>query len=150
MKMMYLMQGIPGSGKSFMAALICQSYVTWGDRCPIFSTDNYWYQRFGEDKSGVYLFEKDLLPEAHDWNQGRARLAMIGGVSALIIDNTNIRRSAAVPYLEMATEFAYSPVVIRVSCPVELAIERNLKRPTDRQVPEELIRQWNEEMEDLL
>jgi NEDD4-binding protein 2 len=137
------MQGIPGSGKSHIAKALEGHYHNWGETA-VLSTDNYWW------KDGIYRFNAELLPDAHQWNQDHCRGHMLIGTPTIIIDNTNITRSAARPYLSMAAKYDYQVQVVRVTCSVDLAIERNAQRSEDRQVPEEVIRKMASEMEELL
>ncbi|PKK27487.1 NEDD4 binding protein 2-like 1 [Columba livia] len=58
----------------------------------VLSTDDYFIE------NGVYMFEPDLLEDAHKWNQKRARKAMKNGKSPVIIDNTNIHAWEMKPF----------------------------------------------------
>ncbi|KAI4875401.1 hypothetical protein NFI96_006312 [Prochilodus magdalenae] len=92
-----LMRGVPGSGKSTLAKKILSS----GPNGLILSTDDYFFQ---EDR---YSFDPALLGKAHDWNQRRARDAMLSGCSPVIIDNTNVQAWEMKPYVTLALEFGY-------------------------------------------
>jgi predicted kinase len=146
-KRLYLMQGIPGSGKSTVAEGIRKlAVMTDGPaQVDIFSTDEFWYL----ENSNVYAYDPTLAGEAHRWNQQRTIEAMQKGVWTIIIDNTNIKKSAAKPYLMLAEIYGYEVTVIRVVVPAEVAIDRQKKRPKDRQIPAEVIIRMHGEMEDL-
>lgn len=90
---MIIMRGVSGSGKSTKARQVA------GPTGAIFSTDDF----FGPN----YDFDPAKIPEAHQWNQQRARQAMEQGVSPVVIDNTNIPAYDAKPYVQMAQEFGY-------------------------------------------
>ncbi|KAG8538109.1 hypothetical protein GDO81_023285, partial [Engystomops pustulosus] len=62
----------------------------------VFSTDDYF---LAED--GSYIYDPDLLQDAHKWNQKRARKAMSRGRTPIIIDNTNILAWHMKPYAVM-------------------------------------------------
>uniref|UniRef100_A0A6I8Q7F6 NEDD4-binding protein 2-like 1 n=1 Tax=Xenopus tropicalis TaxID=8364 RepID=A0A6I8Q7F6_XENTR len=62
----------------------------------VFSTDEYFLM-----DDGTYLFDHEMLPEAHKWNQKRARKAMSKGKTPIIIDNTNIQAWEMKPYAVM-------------------------------------------------
>ena len=136
-KTLIVMQGIPGSGKSTIAEMIALG----SHDVQIRSTDEFW----GEN----YNFNAALLGRAHEWNQDRVKREMVAGTSTIIVDNTNIKKSAVEPYVEMANQFGYTVQFVRVSVPVDVAVGRNAMRPKHRRVPEEVIRRMAEEMENL-
>ena len=140
---MFLMQGIPGSGKSWEAENLKRAYN--GIIC---STDEYWFT-----PEGFYAYNPELIGDAHQWNQQRCRrLMQVPGDKhpVIIIDNTNICREHAKPYIDMARAYGYEIQVIRVECPLEVAIARNLDRPEDRRVPPEVIIKMYAQMERLV
>jgi pantothenate kinase-related protein Tda10 len=55
------MRGVPGSGKSYLASLLRESYMKKGYSCSIYSTDNFFM------KDGVYSFDPSKLGEYHDY-----------------------------------------------------------------------------------
>ncbi|KPP59929.1 hypothetical protein Z043_122108, partial [Scleropages formosus] len=67
----------------------------------ILSTDDYFCQ--GTD----YAYNPNLLGDAHEWNQKRAREAMDEGRSPVIIDNTNLQAWEMKPYAKLAVERGY-------------------------------------------
>jgi predicted kinase len=136
------MQGLPGSGKSTMAKMIADKVEGI-----IFSTDDFWYQ----GGNGLYDFDVDKLRQAHLWNQRRTIKEMQAEDSAdIIIDNTNITRKEALPYIVMAGIYEYEVQVVRVQVDVETCIARQQNRSIDRRIPEEVIRKKAEDMENLL
>lgn len=138
-KMLYIMQGIPGSGKSTIAQMIANA--TDGR---IFSTDDLWY-----DEEGKYNFDPDLLGIKHKENQRLVTEAMVEGIESIIVDNTNIYQKDANIYIEMAEMFNYELTVIRVNTPLETALTRNAERPEDRQVPRDVIITKKRVMQDI-
>lgn len=137
------MQGIPGSGKSTLAALLSQKY-----NAPIYSTDDFWLMVVQGPTN--YNYDPSRIGEAHRWNQQQVIEGMQDGVETIIVDNTNIMRWQAQPYLVLAQIFDYEVQVVRVQVPVETAITRQAERPEERRIPEEVIRRMADEMEDLL
>ncbi|XP_037655761.1 NEDD4-binding protein 2-like 1 isoform X3 [Choloepus didactylus] len=91
-KRLYLLRGLPGSGKTTLARQLQHDFP----RALVFSTDDFFFR-----EDGTYEFNPDFLEEAHDWNQKRARRAMRGGASPIIIDNTNLHAWEMQPYAAM-------------------------------------------------
>jgi len=144
MKTLYLMQGIPGSGKSTIARLIRDM----GGKAvsAIFSTDELWY----DDEAGRYNYDPALLGVKHRENQRRVIQAMIDDtLRIIIIDNTNITRKEAKPYVVMAEIFGFEIQVVRVSVSVDVAKRRQSERPFDRRVPDAVIESMATRMQDL-
>ncbi|XP_044524210.1 NEDD4-binding protein 2-like 1 isoform X4 [Gracilinanus agilis] len=98
-KQLYLLRGLPGSGKSTLARQLKHNFP----RALIFSTDDFFFK-----EDGTYEFNPDVLEEAHDWNQRRARKAMRNGTSPIIIDNTNLHAWEMKPYAVMK-EYTWGP-----------------------------------------
>ncbi|GCB69649.1 hypothetical protein scyTo_0005518 [Scyliorhinus torazame] len=99
-KVLILMRGLPGSGKSTQARMLVQQEPNG----MIFSTDEYFC------RNGHYQFDPSLIGEAHQWNQARAKEAMEEGYSPIIIDNTNTQAWEMKPYIVMALKHSYKVV----------------------------------------
>lgn len=144
MRTLYIMQGIPGSGKSTIAKMICEFNE---DRCVIVSTDNFWYEQVGTDQTR-YDYDSTRLAEAHAWAQNLCKNYMEMCIPTIIIDNTNIEQRSANSYLELAKKHPlYNVKVVRVEASLEECILRQRSRPEDRRVPEEVIRKMYDKME---
>jgi len=142
-KTLWIMQGIPGSGKSTLAKVIADKVGG-----TIFSTDDFWYQKNGNTTE--YDFDPGKLGVAHQWNQQRTVKEMAAPDSGdIIIDNTNITRKDAEPYMVMAKIFDYDVQVVSVQVPLQVAIDRQSDRPVDRQIPDTVIHRMYEKMERL-
>lgn len=91
-KIMIIMRGLPGSGKSTRAR-------DFGGQ--VFSTDDF----FVED--GVYRFDPKKIAINHAANQERVRAACIQGISPVVVDNTNTQKWEARPYVHLARLYGY-------------------------------------------
>uniref|UniRef100_A0A8C4QGQ8 CUE domain-containing protein n=1 Tax=Eptatretus burgeri TaxID=7764 RepID=A0A8C4QGQ8_EPTBU len=106
-KMLILLRGLPGSGKSTMARKIRME----NKDAAVLSTDDYFVQ------GGIYSYNPDLLSEAHEWNHKRAREAMDACKSPVIIDNTNLKLWEMKPYVAMARQRNYSIMFLEPDTP---------------------------------
>lgn len=141
---LFLMQGIPGSGKSTMAKVIADKY-----EAIIFSTDDFWITRIGDQV--IYSWNREKLGEAHRWNQRRCVQEMMSDDGGnIVIDNTNIKKRDAQVYFDLASMFNYDIQVVRVEVPVDVAIARQESRPEDRRIPNHVIRNMQDTMEKLI
>lgn len=103
-KILFVMRGCPGSGKSSTAKKLGEGGV-------VLSTDDF----FVED--GRYVFNPTRLGEAHDWNIKRALKAISEGVSPIVIDNTNVLGWQAKPYVQAALAAGYDVKIAEPSSP---------------------------------
>lgn len=102
-KICVLMQGIPGSGKSFIADAIAQKI-----NAKIHSTDNFFME------NGKYKFDPNKLNEFHKKNLENTVSDMEKGLN-VVVDNTNITNWQAEPYVKAAEFFGYMVQFVRVS-----------------------------------
>jgi predicted kinase len=109
-KTLYIMRGIPGSGKSTQA----KKLVGAGK---IFSTDDL-IEATG-DYNGFFAsmsVKGDFTPlrQMHEQNLNNVKAAFAEGVSPIIVDNTNLSAREAAPYVKAATENNYDVKIIDV------------------------------------
>ncbi|XP_030836727.1 uncharacterized protein LOC100891052 [Strongylocentrotus purpuratus] len=97
-KVLCLMRGCPGSGKSTVAKSLKGNGV-------VLSTDDFFIVR------GKYMFDRNLVGEAHDWNHARAQEYLAKGTTPIIVDNTNIMTWEMKPYVAMALKHKYQVVI---------------------------------------
>ncbi|XP_068936439.1 NEDD4-binding protein 2-like 1 isoform X2 [Petaurus breviceps papuanus] len=110
-------------------------------RALIFSTDDFFFK-----EDGTYEFNPDVLEEAHDWNQKRARKAMRNGISPIIIDNTNLHAWEMKPYAVMALENNYEVIFREPDTCWKFNVPELARRNTHG-VPKEKIHRMKEQYE---
>uniref|UniRef100_A0A1A9WE34 Smr domain-containing protein n=1 Tax=Glossina brevipalpis TaxID=37001 RepID=A0A1A9WE34_9MUSC len=105
-RIMVIMRGAPGSGKTYLAHLMMQKYMPQVPeediRHFILSSDDYFY-----DAAGRYKYSTDRLAEAHDYNQKRVFEKAETGWSPIIVDNTNMKLWEMLPYVQAAVKHGY-------------------------------------------
>jgi predicted kinase len=151
-KVLYLMQGVPGSGKSTVARMIAD-FENYGrssqskGRAVILSTDDH---RLESD--GSYRFDPADNERFHRLTQQDCARLMAKGKQVIIIDNTNIAEWQARPYLVLAGVWGYAVQVVSVDCGLAVAIARQGEREGlgDRKVPAPVIGRMYAQMERLL
>lgn len=116
-KVLYIVRGVSGSGKSSLVDSIVRD--EFHGEGFIFSTDNYFCTSNG------YEFDPAKLGEYHQANQVAAAEAIQQGKSPLFIDNTNLQKWEARPYVQAAVHYNYQVRIIEPS--TEWWISRNAK-----------------------
>lgn len=133
-KHIYLLRGLPGSGKSSLARKLKRNFPT----AVVLSTDDYFLM-----EDGTYIYNPDLLQDAHRWNQRRARKAMTRGKTPIIIDNTNILAWHMKPYAVMALENAYQVIFLEPDTHWKFNV-KELTRRNSHGVPREKIQRMKD------
>lgn len=103
-----LIRGLPGSGKSTLASCIAENVPLHQELCWV-EADQYF-----EKDTGVYKFDPEKLPHAHEWCYNEARSACEKGVSPVIVSNTSCSEWEYRDYLDMAKRYGYKTQVIDV------------------------------------
>ncbi len=101
MNTLYVMQGPPGSGKSYVANALSE-----GLDADVCSTDDYFYE------GTFYNFQPSKLVENHAKNLKRACDLLEHG-RTVIVDNTNIQRWQCREYVRFAVNKGIPVVFIR-------------------------------------
>jgi|SRR5271165_7656996 len=101
--MLIVMQGLPRSGKSTEAAKLAQQFGA-----VIVSTDDLFIV------NGVYTFDASLLQKHHRTTQDKAAKLLAAGKS-VVVDNTNLQRWEARPYVEAALKHGHEVRFVRCS-----------------------------------
>ena len=107
LKLLLILRGLPGVGKSTFARNMHRLSRFNGWSCEICSADD-WFM-YGD----AYQFNPDQLPRAHRYCQGLCLLAMYEGVNVVIIDNTNRLEGHVEEYINFSHVFhAYEVKVL--------------------------------------
>lgn len=97
MKTLFIVRGVPGSGKSTFAKSLGGTH---------FETDSYFMV------DGEYKFDFTKLKEAHKWCQDSVNTSMIlnhttGSHEVIVVSNTFTQEWEMKPYFEMAESWGY-------------------------------------------
>nr|CAD7426299.1 unnamed protein product [Timema monikensis] len=141
-KIMVLMRGLPGSGKSHLAKLLIKRTIGGDYRNFVFSTDDYFY-----NSSGKYIFDPSKLPDAHDWNNRRVESKLRGGITPVVVDNTNLQAWEMHPYAKLAIKYGYILEVLEPYTPWRFR-EKELAERNIHGVPRQKIRAMLERYEE--
>lgn len=140
MPTVYMLIGLPGSGKSTIAEKLSK-----GEDAVIVSTDKIREELFGDEaiQSNEKYNGNTVFCIAHD----RVKIAMLEGKN-VIFDATNVKRKDRKYFLDLLrpekclalqkTDYKYRFHAILVATPYEKCLENNLNRR--RVVPEEVIK----------
>ena len=102
-KTLFLVRGLPGSGKTTLAKRIV-------DEDRVLSTDNYFIER-----DGTYNFIPAYLSHAHEVCQVNTETAMIRSNRDIAVANTFSRRWEMKPYFDIARKYGWS---VEIATPV--------------------------------
>ena len=114
MKKLFIIRGLPGSGKS----TVVKQYIG----ATVCSADDFFMI------DGKYVFDRSKIGQAHAACRSKAIDAMMAGVEQVVIDNTNTQRWEYLPYVELSAQYGYEVEVIAVGNlhDVELYAKRNV------------------------
>jgi len=131
-KILYIIRGISGSGKSTMAQEL-------GKNGKVFSTDDFFMV------NGKYEYDPEGLTYAHWWNMGRTEEAMKQSISPIVIDNTNTQAWEAKPYVQMALKYGYQIEIKEPNTPWKFDAEelaKKNKHNIPKEAIEKMIKKW--------
>lgn len=106
MKKLYLLRGLQGSGKSYLAKSIAVRL-----RAKLLSADDF------HETRDSYAWTPGLAYHAHRICEFLANQAMAAGERAVVIDNTNLRPKNARTYAKMAKKYGYELEVVEPNTP---------------------------------
>jgi hypothetical protein len=93
-KILYIVRGIPGSGKSTFAKSL--GGIHW--EADMFFTDPF---------TGEYNFDPSKIKSAHEWCQLNVKDNMIDSENRIVVSNTFTQEWEMQPYYDIAKEFGY-------------------------------------------
>lgn len=93
MKNLYIVRGIPGSGKSTFAKKIADVH---------YEADMYF-----TDADGNYNFDFTKIKAAHEWCQSMVRMAMEYNTQTIAVSNTSTQAWEMEIYYQLAAEHGY-------------------------------------------
>ena len=94
MKTLYIVRGIPGSGKSTFAQSL---------DCPVFEADQY----FIDSETGEYKFDGSKIKLAHNWCKLRVEHSMEDDFQKIAVSNTFTQEWEMDTYYELAKQYGY-------------------------------------------
>jgi predicted kinase len=94
MKTLYIVRGIPGSGKSTFAQSL---------DCPVFEADQY----FIDSETGEYKFDGSKIKLAHNWCKLRVEQSMEDNFQKIAVSNTFTQEWEMDAYYELAKQYGY-------------------------------------------
>ena len=99
-KILYIVRGIPGSGKSTFAKQLTAN---------VFEADHYFY-----DNDGNYKFIASEIKDAHKECQDNVRIAMESSIPKIAVSNTSTQEWEMEPYFKLAKTYSYKVFTIIV------------------------------------
>ena len=99
-KILYIVRGIPGSGKSTFAKTLGGQH---------YEADMYFI-----DENGDYNFDVTKIKDAHQWCQSFVKTDMILEYPKIVVSNTSTQEWEMKPYFDLAKEFGYTVFTIIV------------------------------------
>lgn len=116
MRKLIIMQGIPGSGKSFLANSVKRECEP--REISIVSADQYFYS------NGSYKFDFSRLDEVHNKCIRKFICNLESGRPLIIVDNTNTTQSEIIPYISVGKAYEYEVQHVHVLASIEEAFKR--------------------------
>ncbi|TRY61482.1 hypothetical protein TCAL_02166 [Tigriopus californicus] len=110
-QVMLVLRGLSGSGKSTIVQAIQKTYPA----AVVCSADHFFI-----DTNGEYKFDADLIKNAHESCQKRARTALENAKPMVVIDNTNVQKWEMNFYFSIAKANKYIVILVETKTPWKL------------------------------
>lgn len=107
MKLLIMIRGLPGSGKTTLANALVTKYLI-EDK----TVEHYEADQFMVDEQGNYAFDPNKLGRCHRKCMAGAEEAMENLTSVVIVSNTFTTEKEYIPYLDLAYEYGYETQII--------------------------------------
>lgn len=105
-KIVYLMRGLPGNGKSTLAEMLTDTTKSSVICC----ADDY----FTDIETGEYNWSAEKIGSAHMWCQNLFKESLADGVEIIVVANTNTTTKDVNTYRKLAIEAGYMVFVLTV------------------------------------
>ena len=99
-KVLYIVRGIPGSGKSTFAKTL--------------GGQHYEADMFFINENGEYNFDVTKIKDAHKWCQSFVETNMVLEYPKIVVSNTSTQEWEMEPYFKLAKEYGYTVFTIVV------------------------------------
>lgn len=127
-KVLYIVRGLPGSGKSTFAKIL-----TGGSGPTHYEADMYFMQ------DGKYKFDASKLRFAHEWCKDRVLMDMMKEVPAIGVSNTFTQEWEMQAYMDLAKEYGYTVFTI--------IVENRHGGVNEHNVPEDVLTKMRDRFE---
>lgn len=117
MKILHIIRGLPGSGKTTIA-------------CSIVPDGNRLEADFFHIRNEKYDFDRNNLGKAHDWCKLELERKMRSSITPLSVSNTFITNKEIKPYLDLAKQYGYIVQIITIE---------NIVFKSEHNVPKNII-----------
>lgn len=113
-RVLILVRGLPGSGKSTAAEVLAQNKIDLlefglaSKSDTICTADDYFMV------GGEYKWNAKDIGRAHEWCQEKCRTAMRNNEHRIFVANTTTTQKEMKPYYDMSNEFGYNVISIIV------------------------------------
>mmetsp|Transcript_67733 Transcript_67733/g.107302 ORF Transcript_67733/g.107302 Transcript_67733/m.107302 type:complete len:279 (+) Transcript_67733:72-908(+) len=120
---LYIMRGVPASGKSTVAHNILKRHLISNgisgnlddiaslSRAFMFSTDDFFSPIDEATGAENTVYDMKKIKQNHELNQSRCKIAMDLGITPIIIDNTNTQKWEMRVYAELGQAHGYNIIV---------------------------------------